>query len=145
MSSKLIVLLCICVMLIVKGFNLPKNFSSKCKVIMKVGDPIFCVNVNLYIKPERKDEFLSVIKKNQLGTLTNEPLAIQYTWGQSVDDPNTFYFHEQYHGKEGFEAHQKSSHFAVWAEFTKTSPFSKPPVVTLWEEIPGTLPSRKQG
>ena len=27
---------------------------------MKIGDPIFCVNVNLYLKPERREEFIRV-------------------------------------------------------------------------------------
>jgi quinol monooxygenase YgiN len=102
---------------------------------MKIGDPVFCVNVNLYIKPNRRDEFLKVIKANQLGTLSSEPLAILYTWGQSAVDENIFYFQEQYHGKEGFEAHTKSRHFEVWEAFTRTDPFSKPPEVMLFEEF----------
>ena len=100
---------------------------------MKVGDPVFCVNVNLYVKPERRDEFISVIKQNQKGTLTNEPLAILYVWGASEKDPNTFHFQEQYHGRDGFVAHTTSKHFAVWEEFTKTNPFTKPPEVMLFQ------------
>ena len=103
---------------------------------MKVGDPIFCVNVNLYLKPDRRDDFIRVIKANQKGTLSTEKLAVLYTWGQSTSDPNTFYFQEQYHGKEGFDAHTKSAHFAEWEKFTETSPFTKPPEVMLFEENP---------
>ena len=104
-----------------------------CALKMKVGDPIFCVNVNLYVKPERRDEFIQVIKANQKGTLTTEPLAILYVWGPSTSDPCTFHFQEQYYGKDGFEYHTKSKHFKVWEDFTRTEPFSKPPEVMLFE------------
>ena len=100
---------------------------------MKVGDPIFCVNVNLYVKPERREEFIQVIKGNQKGTLTTEPLAVLYVWGPSVVDPCTFHFQEQYHGRDGFEFHTKSKHFKVWEDFTRTDPFTKPPEVMLFE------------
>jgi quinol monooxygenase YgiN len=88
--------------------------------------------VNLYVKPERREEFMKVIAQNQQGTLENEPLALVYVWGPNENDPNLFHFHEQYRGREGFVAHTKSKHFEVWEEFTKTSPFTKPPEVMLF-------------
>ena len=100
---------------------------------MKVGDPVFCVNVNLYVKPDRREEFEKVITANALGTTTTEPLAISYIWGESVTEANTFHFHEQYHGREGFEAHQASPHFATWVDFVNTDPFTKDPEAMLFE------------
>mmetsp|Transcript_18237 Transcript_18237/g.27352 ORF Transcript_18237/g.27352 Transcript_18237/m.27352 type:complete len:106 (+) Transcript_18237:96-413(+) len=93
---------------------------------------VFCVNVNLYVKPGKREEFLAVIRNNQKGT-AKEPLALDYTWGESTTEANTFYFQEKYKGKEGFEAHQKAPHFAKWEEFVKTHPFTKDPEVMLFE------------
>ena len=41
------------------------------------GGKKFCVSVNLYVKPERREEFLKVIAVNSAGTLSNEPLNIR--------------------------------------------------------------------
>mmetsp|Transcript_17791 Transcript_17791/g.34465 ORF Transcript_17791/g.34465 Transcript_17791/m.34465 type:complete len:109 (-) Transcript_17791:175-501(-) len=97
------------------------------------GYKVFCVNVTLYVKPDRRDEFLQVIANNKLGTDTKEPLALEYTWGVSTKDPNTFHFQEKYKGEEGFKAHQAAPHFAKWEEFVKTDPFTKEPEVQLFE------------
>jgi (4S)-4-hydroxy-5-phosphonooxypentane-2,3-dione isomerase len=97
----------------------------------------FCLNVNLYVKPERREEFLKVIAINSAGTLSNEPLNISYTWGESTTEKNTFHFQEQFKGEEGFLAHTNSPHFATWKEFAdaEDSPFWKPPVVFFFETI----------
>jgi quinol monooxygenase YgiN len=97
----------------------------------------FCVNVNLYIKPEFRQEFIEVIKNNQKGTLASEARAIMYTWGESTKEKNVFHFQEQYYGEDGFLDHQKTSHFRVWEEFANKleNPFSKPPEVFLFEEM----------
>lgn len=97
----------------------------------------YCLNVNLYIKPEKREEFIAVIKQNQAGTLANEPLAKLYTWGESTTSPNTFHFQEQYTNITGFEAHTKSKHFSIWEQFASTldSPFSRPPEIFFFEEI----------
>ena len=89
--------------------------------------------MELNIKPEVRDEFMYVILNNQKGTEKAEPLCLQYHFGESIDTPNTFYFHEQYmgedKGKEGFVAHSKSPHFAKWEQFVATSPFTKDPTI----------------
>ena len=69
----------------------------------------FCLNVALYVKEERRDEFLECIKNNEAGTMGTEPGALEYSWGESTSEPNTFFFHEKYKDKEGFEAHTKVS------------------------------------
>ena len=87
----------------------------------------YCVNVNLYVKPERREEFLRVIRINAQGTRTKEPLNIAYTWGESVNEPNTFHFQEQFMGEEGFVAHTQAPHFEVWKQFADaevTVPFN---------------------
>ena len=108
----------------------------------------FGLNVNLYPKASVREDFLRVISNNKKGTDTMEPLALQYTYGQATAAPGNppllnnnngevdhlvFHFHEQYagtnHGKEGFEAHTSSPHFAVWEDFVATDPFEKDPEV----------------
>jgi len=93
---------------------------------------LYCLNVTLYVKPERRAEFLQCIKNNKAGTLSNEPLAVTYCYGEDTKEPNTFHFHEQYIGREGFEAHTKALHFAAWEKFASSDPFSAPPVVKFW-------------
>ena len=95
----------------------------------------YCLNVNLYIKPERRAEFLEVIKQNALGSRTTEPKCKLYVWGESTLTPNLFHFQEIYDDKEGFQQHQSSSHFAKWATFANSDPFTKPPEVMFFEEI----------
>lgn len=99
----------------------------------------FCLNVELCIKPEVREEFLKVIQNNQKGSTETEPLCYQYHWGESTATPNTFYFHEQYggskDGEEGFEAHANAPHFAAWEDFASTNPFTKDPVVSKFKTI----------
>ena len=99
----------------------------------------YCLNVNLYIKPERREDFIKTIRINTAGTRTNEPLNCMYLWGESTTEKNTFHFQEQFYGKEGFLAHENAPHFAVWKQFADAkgddSPFSKPPVIHFFEEM----------
>jgi quinol monooxygenase YgiN len=95
----------------------------------------FCLNVSVFVKPERREEFLKCIVANQMGTLSSEPLAIEYLWGEDVDTLNTFHFFEKYEGRAGFEAHTQSPHFANWLEFERTDPFTEPTRVVFFEEV----------
>jgi len=101
---------------------------------------IFCVNVNLYIKTERRDQFIDLIKKNEIGTL-NEPLAIQYFWGENINEKNLFHFQEQFKGKIGFDEHKLTPHFRAWEEFASNedSPFAKSPEVFTFFKSPKAL------
>ena len=65
--------------------------------------PLFCLNVCLQVKPERREEFLACIRANQKGTLATEPLAVTYAYGEDETTPDTWRFFEQYVGKAGFE------------------------------------------
>eukprot|EP00466_Bigelowiella_natans_P007406 jgi/Bigna1/90822/estExt_fgenesh1_pg.C_800063 len=94
---------------------------------------VYCVNVNISIKADRRDDFLEVIRNNQKGTMDKEPLALEYTWGESAEKRNTFFFHEKYKGRSGFVAHQRTKHFKKWKEFVASDPFTKPPQVFIFE------------
>ena len=100
-----------------------------------LGGSKFCVNVQLCIKPERRDEFIACIRNNQQGTLQTEPLAIEYVWGEDTEVANTFHFYEKYEGLKGFEAHKATPHFAAWEAFAATDPFTSEPVVNFYEEF----------
>ena len=95
----------------------------------------FCLNVRLCVKAERRVAFIACIRANQRGTLSSELLALEYTWGEDVDEPNTFHFFEKYEGRAGFDAHTATPHFAAWEEFAASEPFSRPPEVRFYEEM----------
>lgn len=113
------------------GTHVPTKFG--------IPDYAYCLNVNLYPKADVRDEFLQVIAANKAGTDANEPLALQYVYGESTTAPNVFHFHEQYTGedagKEGFEAHTKAPHFGDWEAFASKDVFEKPPVVSFFKTI----------
>ncbi len=102
--------------------------------------PAFCVHVELCIKPEIRNDFLQVILNNKRGSDNDEPLCLQYVFGESTKDVNKFIFHEQYSGKdggkEGFDEHTKTLHFKVWEDFVDKDPFTKPPVVNFFKTLP---------
>mgnify|MGYP003465753783 CR=1 FL=1 len=91
--------------------------------------PIIALNVILRIKPEVREDFLNVVRQNQSGTRNDEPLALEYNFGEDASIPNTFHFHEKYKGEEGVLAHQAAPHFKVWEDFVKTDPLTSEPEV----------------
>ena len=68
-------------------------------IIERPDSALFCLNVCLRVKPERREEFLDCIRANQEGTLTTEPLAVTYAYGEDESTPDTWRFFEQYVGK----------------------------------------------
>jgi phosphoribosylformimino-5-aminoimidazole carboxamide ribotide isomerase len=112
-----------------------KKVKKKKKLIMSTSpEAIFRLNVILCIKPDRREEFLTCILNNQKGTLSTEPLALSYIFGEDTEIPNTFHFVESYKGREGFEAHQITPHFAVWEKFAGSDPFTSPPIIHFFTE-----------
>ena len=99
----------------------------------------YCVHVELCVKSEIRDEFLEVIRNNQKGSNENEPLCLQYVYGESTVEPNKILFHEEYKGaeggKEGFDAHAAAPHFKKWEEFVEKDPFTKAPVVNFFKSL----------
>ena len=104
-------------------------------------EKLYCLNVVLRVKAERRDEFLKCIANNQVGTLTKEPLAVEYTYGEDETTPNTFHFHEKYKGRAGFEAHTKAPHFAVYAKFARGRVNSGHSAATALSRGPRGLPT----
>mmetsp|Transcript_27926 Transcript_27926/g.54973 ORF Transcript_27926/g.54973 Transcript_27926/m.54973 type:complete len:142 (+) Transcript_27926:42-467(+) len=106
--------------------------TSATKISRKKKQEKFCLNVTLYVKPEKREQCIKAFIDNQNGTLSTEPLCLQYTWGESTTQPNTFHFQEAYKGEDGFKAHTQTPHFKRWEEVAKTEPFSKPPEVSFF-------------
>jgi len=115
------------------GKGVRDKFGIKFAVRM-AGDAVannalYCLHVCLRVKPERRDEFLVTIEANQRGTMTTEPLAVSYLFGEDESTPNTFHLYEAYKSREGFEAHTKAPHFAAWEKFVATESLSAAPEV----------------
>lgn len=109
------------------GTHEPKKFMDQ--------KSAYCLNVELNVKPEFREEFLETIRQNAEGSNTLEPLCMQYVWGEDPSVANRFLFHEQYESKKGFQQHQEAPHFKVWERFASQNPFSKPPVVQQFETV----------
>ena len=107
--------------------RVPSDELEAEEALEEVSARLYCLNVKLCIKPEVRSEFLECIRANQRGTLTTEPLAVTYTFGEDESAPNTFHFFEQYEGGEGFNAHTQTPHFAAWERFAATEPFTAKP------------------
>lgn len=97
---------------------------------------VFCLNVESCVKPELRDEFMTLMQSHQQKS-KSEPACLQFDWGIGLDDPNSFYIHEQYADAEGFRAHESSSHFATFVTFNQNkNPYQKPQVVDFFSTIP---------
>ena len=84
--------------------------------------------VSFDVKPERREDFLRSILANEKDTMSLEPLARAYQWGEDLEVPNRFHFHEQYGGGfAGFQAHLDSEHIAQWNALVATDPFTAVP------------------
>jgi quinol monooxygenase YgiN len=78
---------------------------------MSSGKP-FALNIKVEIKPDRREQFLELIKIVQEQALSTEPGILQFVVGEDVETPNTFHLHEQYTSEEAYLAHTKTPHFA---------------------------------
>ena len=134
-------LLSTCQALLLAGAR-PRLPVPTMSILERPDAPLFCLNVCLRVKTERREEFLACIRANQKGTLTTEPLAVTYAYGEDESTPDMWRFFEQYEGKAGFEAHTKTEHFAAWEAFASSepSPFSAPPEVRFFVEDSLFLP-----
>lgn len=101
----------ICFILIL-GLSYLPNYCNALTASMSGSAKPFALNVKIVVKPERREEFITVIKNDQKQTLATEPDALQFVIGEDIDQQNTFYLHEQYTSTEGLDAHTKTSHFA---------------------------------
>ena len=90
------------------------GFSAKVKP--------YCLNLRCSIKPDRREEFISKLKEQQQKTL-EESESLQYVIGEETESTNTFYIHEQYLGREGYDAHCNMPHVAEWERYKQSNAF----------------------
>lgn len=110
------------------------------------GQSLFCLNVALHCKPERREDFLLALRADQAGALDSEPACVSYLFGEDENQPNTFHMFERYIGRHGFEEHAKSDHYAKWSEFKASEPFSAPATVAYYSTIgKDPLPDESDG
>jgi len=95
----------------------------------------FCLNVKLWLKPERVDDFLRVILEDRQRTLELEPTCKQFTVGKSTKEENVFFLHEEYDDRAAFDAHLQTPHFFLWKQFCESDPFTQPEQVDFFNEI----------
>jgi quinol monooxygenase YgiN len=119
------------------------NNTTEKKLDPDMSGEIFRLNVTICVKSERRDDFIKCILNNQRCTLSNEPLAISYVFGEDTMTPNTFHFVEAYKGERGFEEHKASPHFAEWEKFASTNPFTAAPKIHFFKEFHVDLHSTK--
>jgi len=112
-----------------------KTIGSNVTCQLKTWQPLYCVTRCIKVKPRKRESFLLCIQALQRGTLKHEPLAVTYVYGEDENEPNTFIFHEQYQGRQGFEAHTKTPHFAEWEKWAgQDDPFVEPPTEVCFVE-----------
>ena len=64
-----------------------------------------------YYAQEGKDNEIAAILEKMIPISRAEPGCALYTVNRSVDDPRKFLLYEQYHGREGYEAHMATEPF----------------------------------
>ncbi len=74
--------------------------------------------VNVKVKPGRREEFMEVIKEDQLSTSTKEEGNFQFNVVQDNDDPDRFFLYEVYRDNAALEAHRAAPHFLKYREDT---------------------------
>jgi quinol monooxygenase YgiN len=82
---------------------------------------LFCLNANLHIHPDHREELLSLLEHARSQSI-REPLCVEYHYGESLTHPNTFHVHQQYSGhdggREGFDQHAETVHYQQWKQFS---------------------------
>lgn len=89
---------------------------------------LFHLNAKLCIQPEHRDDLVRILEHARSSSV-QEPLCVEYQYGESMTIPNTFHVHQSYSGeeggKEGFEWHAKTQHYQAWEVFAAEEPFAE--------------------
>ena len=90
-----------------------------------------CVNANLCIQPDHREEFLNVLENARVKSI-QEPCCLEYQFGKSLTTKNTFHVHQEYigdnEGQDGLDKHCQTKHYQRWKDFASKKPFTKSPV-----------------
>ena len=98
---------------------------------------LFCCNVRLCVKPERREEFLQALKAVQASSLNSEPRAVAYVHGEDISEPNTFHVHQQFRSAADFEAQHETEHGSTFHAFLCSGALASRPDAGLFWLLPG--------
>ncbi len=77
---------------------------------------MYVVCVNIHIKPEFVDQFITATLDNARNTRATEPGNVRWDFLQAEDEPTRFFLYEVYKTKEDFPLHQQTEHYLRWRE-----------------------------
>ena len=80
---------------------------------------MYAIWVTVKVKPEKREQFLSVIEDDSICSVRDEPGCVRFDVLQDRSDPDTYYFYEVYHDEAAFQAHTQTPHLARWREAAK--------------------------
>lgn len=72
--------------------------------------------VTVNIKPEKRAEFLEVIKHDSEHSVADEPGCVRFDVFEDTEKANQFYFHEVYKDQAALDYHRTTPHFKMWAD-----------------------------
>lgn len=70
--------------------------------------------VNLQVRPDHLEPFLTAITENAERSFTDEPGCVYFDVSQDTDDDHRFIFYELYLDQAALDAHRTAPHFAIW-------------------------------
>jgi (4S)-4-hydroxy-5-phosphonooxypentane-2,3-dione isomerase len=77
---------------------------------------VYAIWVSVKVKPERREQFLTVIEDDSICSVRDEPGCVRFDVLQDNADPDRYYFYEVYHDEAAFQAHTETPHLARWRE-----------------------------
>ncbi len=77
---------------------------------------MFSLVVQLEVRPEGREEFLTAMAANAEASVRDEPGCLRFDVCAVEGDPHRFVLYEIYADDGAFEAHRAAPHFAVWRE-----------------------------
>jgi autoinducer 2-degrading protein len=75
---------------------------------------VYAIWVSVKVKPEKRDQFLSVIEDDSICSVRDEPGCVRFDVLQDRSDPDRYYFYEVYRDEAAFQAHAETPHLARW-------------------------------
>ncbi|MSQ10756.1 MAG: antibiotic biosynthesis monooxygenase [Dehalococcoidia bacterium] len=72
--------------------------------------------VSVKIKPEKRAEFLEIIKHDAEHSVADEPGCFRFEVLEDSEEPNHFYFNEVYKDQDALAHHRTTPHFKLWAD-----------------------------
>lgn len=90
---------------------------------------MYAIWVTVKIKPEKREQFLSVIEDDSICSVRDEPACERFDVLQDQSDPDTYYFYEVYHDEAGFQAHLQTPHLARWSAAAKECVLESKPTI----------------